>query len=144
MSQLSIRLRFDARLKDFAAGNAHPAYAADLQIGEQIYEPEPGRPYYTGRVSAYARAPLGVGPDTPHQESGIYQVSIHRSQAEADMALLAAAAVAEYFKRGTLLPSIADAPPQPPVHIESASEMPGVPSSGWIAVPVLIRWFTSA
>lgn len=144
MSLLSIQLRFDARLQAFAAGAVNPAHIADLQIGERVYEPQAGRPYYTGRVMAYTSGPLGIGPNAAHQEAGSYQVSVHRSRAEAETALIIASELVAHFKRGTLLPAIAGAPPQPPIHIESASEMPAIPAAGWISVPVVIRWFTGA
>jgi hypothetical protein len=144
MSLLSVRLRFDAHLKVFAAGTFHPTHQADLQIGEQIYDPKPGRAYYSGRISAYVREPVGLGPNPVQTETGAYQVSMHRAQNEADTALIIAAAVAEHFKRATVLPAIAGAPAQPAIQIVAASELPLVASAGWVSAPVVIRWFTTS
>ena len=75
-TQGAVRRAFDARLATFVAGGAA------IITGGVPYQPQAGVPYITGRLAAFSRDPLGVGPGAAQQVRGSYQVNVNRPAIE--------------------------------------------------------------
>lgn len=135
MSQITlsaVQVAFEARLSTFSAGGTVVVESAP------VYLPQAGAGYLSGRLSGYARTPLGVGPDAPAEVNGTYTVSVQRSATEGvGMAALIASRIVHLFNRGTAL---ALATGQV-LSIDQASEQPAIFAGDWITVPVVVKYF---
>ena len=132
ITKAAVQLAFEAQLGTFTAGGAVITEAAP------IYNPQAGVGYLSGRLSAYARTPVGIGPDVPSSVTGSYQVNVQRPAVEGSgMANAIAGMLVHLFVRGAAL---ALATGQVLI-VEQASEQPAIPSGDWITVPVVIEYF---
>lgn len=143
MSQPAFQMAFDRHLESFAAGTLHAAHKATLVVGQRVFEPVTGQPYYTGRLAAYTRRPLGIGPVTTTEHRGSYQITVNRPLAEGDRtAALIAEELAAHFGRAVPIAAMPGAT-HPAIVIEASTPQPGYSSGGWFTVPVIVSWFAT-
>jgi hypothetical protein len=131
MSFAAIADALDAKFATFPAGGA------DIAWEGRAYNPIDGKPYFSTRMSAYTRNPLGYGADAYHEERGSYQITVFRPLTEGrPTAARIAAAVVAFYQRGSGLATSDGIT----VFIENASAQPAYAFGAWISIPVTVQW----
>jgi hypothetical protein len=131
MTRGQIQAAFDALLATVTNGG-------DIRIQDgTVYTPQQGRPFLAGKLSAYARTPLGIGPNTPNRYDGSYTVTIFRPSSEGTGNCdIMGGIIANLFARGTELATGTNTS----IQILSSSEQQLETDADWVSLPVVVSW----
>ena len=133
MTLLTIQAALDAKLESLSG-------FGDIVTEGMPYTPQRNRPYIYARIASYSESPMGLGPDTPLQIDGTYQMTINRPATEGRAAARQIATIlcAVFARRVAIITQDGVS-----VSLMSASEMPAIDNGDWQSVPVVVRLFAS-